>query len=149
MDPKNWPEELSKLGVSYVPNPKGEWEVVKARLAPEIKGSSVIQFVTEDATDNLLEKIACFMDWDGSGGAVRLFTEGKMSRDKFGKCEHIMGAELDPKKKNGPYRAYVEDMSKSDLVKGMGRVIPEGKTAPEDTSFQLTFKRKPAGPEKK
>jgi hypothetical protein len=138
-----WPEEFTRLGIQWVRNPKGDWELVCARFAPEIHGSSVIQFVLLDENGQKLPLAGpCMMDFPGSDGPVKMMTEGPDSKDKFGMREIIITGELNPKKKNGPHIAYVEDLGESDEVKGLGRVIPVGKTAPEDTSYQLTFKRR-------
>lgn len=102
----------------------------------------------ETANDIPRPGVQCAMEYEGSFGRVFLPTEPAGS--KFGKREIIITCPLDLKSGiYGAHFAYIEDRSQSDEVKGMGRAVPEGKSEPEDTSYELTFKQTSVPPPKK
>ncbi len=153
MDPKIWPDELSKFGVKYVPNLNGDWEVVKARFAPEIQ-QNAIQYVVQDERGNPLKDIHCFMEVPGEQPADGK-TEGPESKDKNGIFQHIMGQSYIEKSNGGwgggVHGAYIVNSDRSDKVTGMGRIVPEGKgrNSANQTSFELTFKPRSKPPIRK
>jgi hypothetical protein len=90
----------------------------------------------------------CVMDYEGSTGPNRQFTEVQPG-PKYGKRQIIITGPLVPGKIKGNHFAYVEDRSISEQVNDMGRIgelDSQGRVTARDTSYELTFKYIPTRP---
>ncbi len=81
---------------------------------------------------------ACVVDWVGRDPATDQPT--RVITDLNGQANVPIYANLDVQLLNGPYFAFVEDQSKSDVVRGMG--LPEHR----HVNFLLTFGPQSGGP---
>ncbi len=134
-----WDTRLDNLGVSYNPNSNATWALAAAVYQDDIEaqGNHIILFTLQDDQGKPKSNVACFVDWvgrDPGDPPTRVVT------DSSGQANVPIYANLDITKKNGPYFAYIENQSKSDVVAGMG--LPEH----HHVNFLLTFAPKVATP---
>lgn len=129
---------LTTLGVSVVSNPGAAWVVNSAQYQDETQagGNHNIYFTVLDATGKPVAHATCVVDWIGrepGDSATKVIT------DLNGEANVPIYANLDVHQLNGPYFAFVEDQSKSDVVRGIG--LPEK----HHVNFLLTFGPSSAG----
>ncbi len=123
---------LTDLGISVTENPGGTWDlrVAKYQDPNESGGKHHIFFTVLDATGKPNAGVTCVVDWVGrEPGDVPTV----VVTDAQGEANVPIFANLNTTLKNGPYFAYVESESKSDVVRGMG--LPEK----HHVNFLLTF----------
>jgi hypothetical protein len=131
---------LDKLGVKYAPNANATWTLASAVFQDETEaqGNHIILFTIQDEKGKQRVGVNCFVDWVGRDpGDVPT----KAVTDATGQANVPIYANLDINKLNGPYFAYVENQSTSDVVTGMG--LPEH----QHVNFLLTFGPKVEKPE--
>ncbi len=128
----NWDSRLDNFGIKSVSTPNAKWSLLSAVFQDETEaqGNHIVLFNIKDAQGNPCEGIPCFVDWVGRDPTDM---PTKAVTDKTGTANVPIYANLDITKKNGPYFAYVEDKTKSDLVTGMG--LPEH----HHVNYVLTF----------
>ena len=124
---------LTALGISVVANPNASWVVNAAKYqdVDEAGGNHIILFTVLDAAGKPVPGATCIVDWVGRNPAEDPPT--KVTTDMSGQANVPIYANLDIHLLNGPYFAFVEDQSKSDVVRGMG--LPEK----HHVNFLLTF----------
>ncbi len=125
-------ERLAKLGISVVATADATW-VVSAALYQDEKeagGKHHVYFTVVGASGQPLAGITCVVDWIGRETNDK---PTKVVTDTNGKANVPLYANLDITLLNGPYFAFVEDESKSEVVRGMG--LPEKR----HVNFMLTF----------
>lgn len=128
----NFDNRLAKLGVKYNPNANATWTLASAVFQDETEaqGNHIILFTVQDDQGKPRAGVNCFVDWVGRDpGDVPT----KAVTDANGQANVPIYANLDINKLNGPYFAYVENQSISDVVAGMG--LPEH----HHVNFLLTF----------
>jgi hypothetical protein len=124
---------LINLGIGVKSTPNATWSLVSAQYQDETQagGNHHIYFTVLDAAGKQTGGIKCVVDWVGreqnDKPTVAL-------SDPNGPVNFPMYANLDITLKNGPYFAYIEDPSKSDMIFGMG--LPEHR----HVNCILTFK---------
>lgn len=123
---------LKTLGIRVSETPNAKWDLTIAQYQDpqEAGGKHHIFFTVLDATSKPLPGVTCIVDWIGrepGDPATKVVT------DVNGTCNVPIFANLDTTLKNGPYFAFVEDQSKSDIIRGMG--LPEK----HHVNFLLTF----------
>ncbi len=139
MDSLHWDKKFKDWGITLDKKGYPKWKLVSAIvLDPVDTGqSSFIRVAVLDEAANLKPDVTCFCDWpqrDPKEKRPERKTESE-SRDKHGKCEFPMGQSIIiPGKGGGVFFAGVEDPSKSDVLKGLGKVNDQ------PTSFELTYK---------
>jgi hypothetical protein len=89
-----------------------------------------------DAAGKPMPNVTCVVDWVGREPGDQ---PTKVVTDANGQANVAIYANLDITLKNGPYFAFVEDQTKSDVVTGMG--LPEK----HHVCFLLTFARVAGG----
>lgn len=130
---------LTNLGVTVKVNPNATWSLVSAQYQDETQagGNHNIFFTVLDAAGKPLAGASCLVDYPQDPSDPH--QPFKAQTDANGQSNYPMYANLDITLKNGPYFAYLEDPSKSDVVSGMG--LPEH----HHVNFLLTFAPKSSG----
>ncbi len=125
---------LTTLGISAVPNANATWVVTSVQYQDETQagGNHNIFFTVQDDQGKPAPNITCVVDWVGRDPTD---PPTKVVTDANGLANVPIYANLDIHLLNGPYFAFIEDQSKSDVVKGMG--LPEH----HHVNFLLTFKK--------
>ena len=134
----NWDARLDSLGIKYTSTPNAKWSLLSAvyQDETEAQGNHIILFNLQDAQGKPSVGIRCLVDWVGRDpGDVPT----QAVTDNTGTANVPIYANLDITKKNGPYFAYVESQTVSDVVLGLG--LPEH----HHVNFLLTFGPKVAG----
>lgn len=123
---------LNALGVSVSETQNAKWDVtvVQYQDPQESGGNHHVYFTVLDAANKPASGIPCVVDWIGREPGD---PPTQVITDATGKCNVPLFANLNTTLKNGPYFAFVEDQSKSDVVRGMG--LPEK----HHVNFLLTF----------
>jgi hypothetical protein len=113
---------LNGLGISVKVNPNAAWSLVSAQYQDETQsgGNHHIYFTVLDASGKQIGGVKCVVDWVGREPTDKPTVT---LSDANGPVNFPMYANLDITLKNGPYFAFVEDASESDVVSGMG--LPE------------------------
>jgi hypothetical protein len=126
---------LTNLGVQANETANATWDitVVKYQDVAEAGGKHHIFFTVLDAANKPLPNITCVVDWVGRDPSD---PPTKVVTDTNGQTNVPIFANLNTTLKNGPYFAFVEEQSKSDVVSGMG--LPEK----HHVCFLLTFIRR-------
>jgi hypothetical protein len=129
----NLDPRLNNLGISVKANPSAMWGLTSAQYQDETQagGNHNVYFTVLDAAGNPLAGKVCIVDYPQDPSDPHPVF--KTQTDANGQCDYPMYANLDITLKNGPYFAYVEDPSKSDVVSGMG--LPEHR----HVNYVLTF----------
>jgi hypothetical protein len=124
---------LTDLGISVkAAGPNAAWKLVSAKYQDETEagGNHHIYFTVLDANGKPTSGAQCIVDWVGrEPGDKPTVTLS----DANGLVNFPMYANLDLTLKNGPYFAFIEDPSESDVVVGMG--LPEH----HHVNYVLTF----------
>jgi len=131
-------QRLTDLGVKPNDTANAVWDMTIAKYqdVAQAGGKHHIYFTVVDAAGKPLPNVACVVDWVGrEPGDVPT----KVMTDANGQANVAIYANLDLTLKNGPYFAFVEDQTKSDVVTGMG--LPEK----HHVCFLLTFARRASG----
>ncbi len=112
---------LTNLGISVTETTNATWDiaVVKYQDPNESGGKHHIYFFTRDANGNPEPGVTCIVDWVGREEPQPFKTQ----TDTNGEANFPMFANLNTSLKNGPYFAFIESDSNSDIVRGMG--LPE------------------------
>ena len=128
---------LTPLGVTYKPTPNASWVLVSAKYEDKTQagGNHNIYYKVQAAGGDPAKSVTCVMDWVGRNPAED--QPSKVVTDQDGNANIPIYANLDLTLKNGPYFAFIEDQTKSDVVAGMG--LPEN----DHVNFRLTFKAAP------
>lgn len=128
----NWDSRLDTLGVKYESTPNAKWGLSSGIYQDEneAQGNHIVLFTVLDADGKPMENVPCVVDWIGRDPTD---PPTKVMTDTTGKGNVPIYANLDIHKLNGPYFAFVQDQSKSDVVRGMG--LPEH----HHVNFVLTF----------
>lgn len=131
---------LTTLGVSVVSNPNATWVVNAVQYEDETQagGNHNIYFTVLDVSGKPVPNAACIVDWVGRDPTTDPPT--RVVTDLNGQANVPIYSNLDIQLLNGPYFAFVEDKSKSDVVRGMG--LPEHR----HVNFLLTYGRPSAAP---
>ncbi len=127
-----WDARLDNFGIKLTQTPNAKWTVLSAVYQDEneAQGNHIILFTVKDAQGKPTEGIRCFVDWVGRDpGDVPT----QVVTDQLGTANVPIYANLDITKRNGPYFAYVENKTVSDVVTGMG--LPEH----HHVNYLLTF----------
>jgi hypothetical protein len=124
---------LTLLGVGAIKTSNATWGLSCAEYQDENEsgGNHNIYFTIQESSGQPLAGVTCVVDWEGRNPNEDLAT--KVMTDTQGRSNVPIYANLDISLLNGPYFAYVEDQSKSDIVTGMG--LPESR----HVNFLLTF----------
>ena len=124
---------LTKLGVEVTQTANATYGLSCAEYQDEKEsgGNHNIYFTVQDSTGQPLAGVTCVMDWVGRNSNDDPPT--KIVSDAQGQANIAIYANLDIHFLNGPYFAFIEDQSKSDIVSGMG--LPESR----HVNFLLTF----------
>lgn len=119
------------LGVYVTETFNATWDltVLKYQNDQESGGNHHIYFTVLDATSKPKANVTCVVDWVGRDDPQPFRT----MTDANGQANFPMYANLDITLKNGPYFAYIENESKSDVARGMG--LPEH----HHVNFLITF----------
>ncbi len=122
---------LNNLGVSVSQTANAMWQVtaVKYQDDQEAGGKHHIYFTVLDDKGKPQPGVTCVVDWIGRDDPQPFKTQ----TDANGEANFPMYANLNTALKNGPYFAYIESESESDIVRGMG--LPEK----HHVCFLLTF----------
>ena len=114
-----WDSRLDNLGVKAETTANAKWNVTAVIYQDDVEaqGQHHIIFTVLDAQNKPVANVTCVMDWLGRDPTD---PPTKVVTDATGKANTPMYANLDPAKKNGPYFAYIEDPTKSDIVRGLG-----------------------------
>lgn len=130
---------LTKLGVNVSETPNAKWDLTIAQYqdVQEAGNKHHIFFTVRDAAGKPAPGITCVVDWVGREPND---PPTKVVTDAAGECNVPIFANLNTTLKNGPYFAFVEDQSKSDIIRGMG--LPEK----HHVCFLLTFAPATAAP---
>jgi hypothetical protein len=130
----NFDPRLTNLGISAKSTPGAKWILTSAQYQDETQagGNHHIYFTVLDAAGKPLAGAACVVDYAQDPSDPH--QPFKTLTDANGQSNYPMYANLDITLKNGPYFAYVEDSSKSDVISGMG--LPEHR----HVNYVLTFK---------
>ena len=125
---------LTNLGVQANQTANAIWDLTAAKYqdVAEAGGTHHIYFTVRDAANKPLSNVACVVDWVGREPGD---PPTKVVTDANGQANVPIYANLDIHLLNGPYFAFVEDQTKSDVVTGMG--LPEK----HHVNFLLTFAR--------
>ena len=128
----NWDTRLDTLGVKYESTSNATWGLSSGVYQDEneAEGNHIILFTVVDMDGKPVENMACYVDWVGRDPTD---PPTKVMTDATGKGNIPIYANLDIHKLNGPYFAFVQDQTKSDIVRGMG--LPEH----HHVNFVLTF----------
>jgi hypothetical protein len=125
---------LTNLGISVkAAGPNASWSLISAQYQDETQagGNHHIYFTVLDASSKQTGGVKCVVDWVGrepnDKPTITL-------SDPNNPVNFPMYANLDITLKNGPYFAYIDDPSKSDVISGMG--LPEH----HHVNYVLTFK---------
>ena len=129
---------LTTLGVKANQTTNAIWDLTVARYQDETEagGNHHIYFTVLDATSKPMPNITCVVDWVGRDPGD---LPTKTVTDANGQANVPLYANLDIHLLNGPYFAFIEDQTKSDVVTGMG--LPEK----HHVNFLLTFARQASG----
>lgn len=129
---------LTNLGISVKVNPNASWGLVSAQYQDETQsgGNHNIYFTVLDVSGKQTGGVKCVVDWIGRDPGDKPTVT---LSDPNGSANFPMYANLDITLKNGPYFAFIEDQSKSDVVTGMG--LPEHR----HVNYVLTFAAKTPG----
>lgn len=124
---------LTDLGIKTTETVNATWDLTIAQYQDETQagGNHIILFTVLDSTGKPLSGVSCVVDYpqDPSDPHQPI----KTPTDANGQANFPMYANLDIALKNGPYFAYIEDQSKSDVISGMG--LPEHR----HVNYLLTF----------
>ena len=125
---------LTNLGISVKATQNATWSLTSAQYQDETQagGNHHIYFTVLDAAGNPLPGTTCVVDYPQDPSDPH--PPFKAQTDTNGQANYPMYANLDITLKNGPYFAYVEDPSKSDVISGMG--LPEHR----HVNYVLIFK---------
>ena len=131
---------LTNLGVAAKQTANATWDLTIALYQDEAAaaGQHHIYFTVVDSAGKPMPGVTCVADYPQDPADPH--QPVKMQTDANGQANYPMYANLDITLKNGPYFAYIEDQSKSDIVTGMG--LPEH----HHVNFQLTFAKAGATP---
>jgi hypothetical protein len=129
---------LTNLGISVKVNPNASWSLTSAQYQDETQagGNHHIYFTVLDVSGKQTGGVKCVVDWIGRDPSDKPTVA---LSDSNGPANFPMYANLDITLKNGPYFAYIEDQSKSDVVTGMG--LPEHR----HVNYLLKFAAKTPG----
>jgi hypothetical protein len=124
--------QLGTLGISVNQTTGAQWHLSVAQYQDETQsgGNHHIYFTVLDKDNNPIPNAICVVDWVGREPGD---PPTKVITDASGQANVPIYANLDIHLLNGPYFAFVEDTSKSDVVRGMG--LPEK----HHVNFLLTF----------
>ncbi|MGE5262018.1 MAG: hypothetical protein ACM3S0_01440 [Acidobacteriota bacterium] len=124
---------LSTLGISRVETPGAAWVLQSAEYQDETQsgGNHIILFTVLDVSGKPVPNVICVVDWVGRDPSQDPPT--RVVTNVSGQANVPIYANLDIHLLNGPYFAFIEDQSKSDVVRGMG--LPEH----HHVNFLLTF----------
>ncbi len=122
---------LTELGIKVTETPNAKWKVTAVRYQndQESGGKHHILFFPRDASNKPAPGVACVVDWPGRDDPQPF----KAISDANGEANFPMYANLNPELKNGPYFAYLEAESASDIVRGMGLPVKH------HVNFLITF----------
>ena len=131
---------LTNLGIGVKANPSATWSLTTAQYQDETQagGNHHIYFTILDPTGQPLAGTVCVVDYAQDPSDPH--QPFKALTDANGQVNYPMYANLDITLKNGPYYAYVEDPSKSDVISGMG--LPEHR----HVNYVLAFKASEPSP---
>jgi hypothetical protein len=131
---------LTDLGISVKVNPNAAWSLVSAQYQDETQsgGNHNIYFTVLDTSDQPVADVVCVVDYPQDPSDPH--QPFKVQTDASGQANYPMYANLDITLKNGPYFAYVQDASQSDVISGMG--LPEHR----HVNYLLTFKASGSAP---
>jgi hypothetical protein len=123
---------LTALGIQVKENPGAKWKVVSCKYQDdkESGGNHHIYFTVLDASGKPAAGITCIVDWVGREPGD---SPTRVPSKENEPANFPMFANLNTTLKNGPYFAFIEDQSKSDVVTGMG--LPEK----HHVNYLLTF----------
>jgi hypothetical protein len=123
---------LNDLGINVAPTPNAKWALAIAQYQndQESGGNHHVYFTVLNASGKPAAGITCVVDWVGREPGD---PPTKVITDANGQCNVPLFANLDTTLKNGPYFAFVEDQTKSDVIRGLG--LPEK----HHVNFLLTF----------
>ncbi|MDE3088695.1 MAG: hypothetical protein KGJ80_04850 [Chloroflexota bacterium] len=129
---------LTNLGIGVTVNPNATWSLTSAQYQDETQagGNHHIYFTVLDAAGKQTGGVKCIVDWVGRDPGDKPTVT---LSDPTNPVNFPMYANLDITLKNGPYFAFIEDQSKSDVVTGMG--LPEH----HHVNFLLTFAKSSGG----
>ena len=124
---------LNDLGVAAKQTANATWDLTILGYQDDTQsgGNHHIYFTVLDNVGKPLHGVTCVVDYPQDPSDPH--QPAKMQTDANGQANYPMFANLDIHLKNGPYFAYVEDLSKSDEVTGMG--LPEK----HHVNYLLTF----------
>jgi len=124
--------QLGTLGVRVTPTPGAQWHLNVALYQDESQsgGNHNIYFTVLDGNNKPVPNTACVVDWVGREPND---PPTSVTTDASGQANVPIYANLDIHLLNGPYFAFVQDVGKSDVVRGMG--LPEH----HHVNFLLTF----------
>lgn len=131
---------LTNLGISVkAGGPTASWTLVSAQYQDETQagGNHNIYFTVVDASGKPLAGAPCVVDYPQDPSDPH--QPSRTPADASGQANYPMYANLDTTLKNGPYFAYIDDPSKSDVVTGMG--LPEHR----HVNYLLKFAAKTPG----
>jgi hypothetical protein len=129
---------LTNLGVKATQTSNAVWDLTVAKYQDETQagGNHHIYFTVLDVAGQPMPNITCVVDWVGRAPSD---PPTKVVTDANGQTNVPIYANLDITLKNGPYFAFVENQTISDIVTGMG--LPEK----HHVNFLLTFARQASG----
>ena len=118
----NFDPRLTNLGISVQVNPNAAWSLVSVQYQDETQsgGNHHIYFTVLNTQGVQTGGAKCVVDWVGRDPTDKPTVT---LSDAYGPVNFPMYANLDITLKNGPYFAFIEDQSESDIVSGMG--LPE------------------------
>jgi hypothetical protein len=131
---------LTLLGIEATRTANAAWALSRADYQDEKEsgGNHNIYFAIQDSNGQPLAGVTCVMDWKGRNPNEDPPT--KVVSDTQGQANVPIYANLDIGLLNGPYFAFIEDQTKSDVVSGMG--LPESR----HVNFLLTFVQSTTSP---
>ena len=131
---------LTDLGISAKQTANATWDLTIAQYQDETQagGNHIILFTVLDSAGKPLSGVTCVVDYPQD--PTDPHQPIKTPTDASGQANFPMYANLDITLKNGPYFAYIEDQSKSDVVSGMG--LPEH----HHVNYLLTFVKTSGNP---
>jgi hypothetical protein len=124
---------LTDLGIAAKQTANATWDIDSVQYQDETQsgGNHHIYFTVLNSQRQPLAGVTCVVDYPQDPADPH--QPFKAQTDANGQANYPMFANLDITLKNGPYYAYIEDLTKSDVVTGMG--LPEK----HHVNFLLTF----------
>jgi hypothetical protein len=130
--------KLNNLRVEHTHLPNTTWALTAIQYEDDTQsgGNHNVYFKVVDPAGNPLPNVKCNLDWVNRDAPQHVIR----TTDQRGEANEPLWASFDPQREQGPYFAYLENQSASDLIKGMG--LPLNR----HVNYRLAFTKGAPGP---